>query len=58
MSDFINKTSLAEDVYKAIDRNLKGKARRIYIDSYAVTQELVIEFTKAVEAALQKRFNN
>ena len=58
MSDLLNKHQLSEDIVKAIDKNLKGEARRMYIDSHAVSKDLIVNFIESLAAALEKRFVN
>lgn len=58
MSDLINKHQLSEDIVKAIDKNLKGEARRMYIDSHSISKDLIVDFIEALAAKLDKRFSN
>jgi recombinational DNA repair protein RecR len=58
MSDLLNKKTLSAEILLAIDKNLKGEAARIYIDSYTIAQDLIVDFVEQLEAGLKKRFEN
>jgi hypothetical protein len=58
MSDFINETKLASDVMNAVDNNLKGEARRMFVDSYKLAQDPIVKFIKELTEILNKRFSN
>jgi hypothetical protein len=58
MSEFLNTTQLAADVTHAIDDNLKGPARRNYIDAHTEAKNLIVKFIEDLAAKLDKRFSN
>lgn len=58
MSELLNENKLATDVMNAVDANLKGEAKRIYVDSYKLAQEPIIKFIKELTELLEKRFSN
>lgn len=58
MSDNLNRIKLAADITHAIDDNLRGEARRMYIDAHSEAKDLVVEFIEKLTAKLEKRFSN
>lgn len=49
---------MAADVTHAIDDNLRGEARRMYIDAHTEAKDLVVKFIEDLDAILEKRFSN
>lgn len=58
MNTFLNKTQMAADITHAIDDNLRGEARRMYIDAHTEAKDLVVKFIEDLDAILEKRFSN
>lgn len=58
MSELLNENKLATDVMNAVDENLRGEARRMYIDSYTLAKEPIVKFIKELTELLEKRFQN